>query len=79
MHVYHPKDRLDMDIEELRLLMVKMSQRRNEERMNIYISKENKQSSNKRHMAKEDCKSKASGALQHEIWKSGELHPIRRQ
>ena len=25
MHVYQPKDKLDMDIEELRLLIVKMS------------------------------------------------------
>ena len=45
MQVYHPKDRLDMEIEELRLLMVKMSQRRNEERMNIFISRTKKQSS----------------------------------
>ena len=35
MQVYQLKDRLDIDIEELRLLMVKMSQRRHEERMNI--------------------------------------------
>ena len=34
--VYHPKDRLDMEIEELRMLMVKVSQRRNEERMKIH-------------------------------------------
>ena len=64
MHVYQPKDRLDMDIEELRLLMVKMSQRRNEERMNIYISRENRQNNGKRKMTEEDCRRKASGALQ---------------
>ena len=45
-----PKDRLDMEIEELRLLMVKMYQRRNEERMNIYISRENRQNSDKRRL-----------------------------
>ena len=45
MQVYQPKDRLDMEIEELRMLMMKMSQRRHEERMNIYINKENRQSS----------------------------------
>ena len=30
MQVYQPKDRLNMEIEELRLLMVKMYQRRHE-------------------------------------------------
>ena len=45
MQVYQTEDRLDMEIEELRLLMVKMSQRRHEERMNIFISREKKQSS----------------------------------
>ena len=62
--MYQPKDRLDMEIEELRMLMVKMYQRRHEERMKIYISIANRQSSSRRHMTKEDCKSKASGALQ---------------
>ena len=38
------KGRLDMEIEELRLLMVKMSQRKHEERMNIFIRREKKQS-----------------------------------
>ena len=58
------KGRLDMEIEELRLLIVNMSQRRHEERMNIYISKENRKNSGTRQMTEEDCKSKASGALQ---------------
>ena len=64
MQVYQSKDRLDMEIEELRLLMEKMSQRRNEERMKIYISRENRQNSAKRQMTEENCRSKASGALQ---------------
>ena len=45
MQVYHPKDRLDMEIEELSLLMVKMSQRRREKRMKIFISRAKKQNS----------------------------------
>ena len=53
--------------------MVMMSQRRNEERMNIYISRKNRQNSAKRQMTEEDCRSKASGALQQKIWKPGEL------
>ena len=40
MQVYQPKDRLDMEIEELRMLMVKVSHRIHEEIMKIYISKE---------------------------------------
>ena len=63
MQVYHPNDRLDMDIEYLRMLMVKMSQRRHEERMNIYISRENRQNSGRGWMTEKDCRSKASGAL----------------
>ena len=50
MQVYQSKNRLDMEIEELRLLMVKMSQRINEESMNIYISKENRQNSDRRRL-----------------------------
>ena len=73
MQVYHPKDRMDMEIEELRLLMVKMSQRRNEERMNIFINREKKKSSKRGRMTKKDCRSKASGGLQQKIWKPGEL------
>ena len=52
MQVYQSKDRLDMDIEELRLLMVKMYQRRNEEIMMIYISLENRQNENRRKVTK---------------------------
>ena len=62
-----------MEIEELRMLMVKVSQRRNEERMNIYIIRENKQNNDRRQMTEEDCKSKASGALQQKLWKPREL------
>ena len=78
MQVCQPKDRLDMDIEELRLLMVKMSQMTHEERMKIYISRENRQNSNMRQMIEEDCRSKASGALQQKIWKPRELKMIMR-
>ena len=73
MQVYQPKDRLDMDIEELRLLMVKVSQRRHAERMNIFISREKKQRSRRRQMTEGDGRSKASGTLQHKIWKPVEL------
>ena len=45
--VYQPKDRLEIEIEELRMLMVKVSQRRNEERMNIYIIIANRQQQQK--------------------------------
>ena len=73
MHVYHPKDRLDMEIGELRLLMVEMSQRRHEERMKIFNNRAKKQSNRRRQMPEGDGRSKASGALQHKIWKPGEL------
>ena len=62
-----------MEIEELRLLMVKMSQKRHEERMRILISRKKKQSNRRRHMTKKYGRSKSSGALQHKIWKPGEL------
>ena len=62
-----------MEIEELRLLMVKMSQRRHEERMNIYISRANRQNRGRGRMTEKYCRSKASGALQQKIWKLGEL------
>ena len=58
---------------------MKMSQRRNEERMKIYINRANRQSNSMRHMTKEDCKRQASGALQQKIWKPGELQPVRRE
>ena len=64
---------MDMEIEELRMLMVKVSQRIHEERMKIYISRANRKNNNKRHMIEEDCRSKASGALQQKVWKLGEL------
>ena len=64
MQVYQPKDSLDMEIEELRMLMVKLSQIRHEEKMNVYISREKRQSSSMRQMTKEHYESEASGALQ---------------
>ena len=67
MQVYRPKDRLDMEIEELWLLMVKMSQRRHEERMRIFISREKKQSSKRGWMTEKDYRRKASGALQNKV------------
>ena len=73
MQVSQPKDRLDMEIEELILLMVDMSQRRHVKRMNIYISKENIQNTGRGQTPKKYCRSKASGALQHKIWKPLEL------
>ena len=73
MQVYQPKDRLDMEIEELRLLMVKMSQRRHEEGMNIFISRAKKKRSRRRQMTEGGGRSNASGASQHKIWKPGEL------
>ena len=42
MQVYQPKDRLDMEIEELRMLMVMVYRRGHEERMKIFISKAKK-------------------------------------
>ena len=62
-----------MDIEGLMLLMVKMCQRRNAERMKICISRENRENGDRKQMTEEECKSKASGALQQKIWKPGEL------
>lgn len=56
------EDILDKEIELIRRLMVKTSQRKTTERK--------KKSDNKR-MTVKDCKSRASGALQHKIWKPG--------
>jgi hypothetical protein len=38
---YQIEDRLDMEIEEMRMLIMKVSQRRHTELKNIYISREN--------------------------------------
>ena len=72
--MYQPKDRLDRKIKGLRLLMLKVSQRRHEQRMNICISRSNRKNGDRKQMTKEECKSKASRALQHKIWKPGELN-----
>ena len=69
MQVYQPKDKMDMEIEELRMLMMNMSQRRHEERMNIYISKENIQNNGRIQMTEEDYRRKSNGTLQQKIWK----------
>ena len=53
--------------------MVNMSQRRHGKRMNICISKANRQNGDRKQMTKEECEIKGSGALQHKIWKPGEL------
>ena len=42
--------------------------------MNIYISSSNRQNRGKKKMTEEDCRSKASGALQQKIWKPRELN-----
>ena len=62
--MYQPRDKLDNEIENMRMLMVKVSQKRHEENSNIYISRARKQHSSKKHMTKKDCRSKANGALQ---------------
>ena len=49
-----------------------MYQRIHKERMNIFISIENRQNNGRRQMTEEDCRSKASGTLQQNIWKPGE-------
>ena len=64
--IYQPRDSLDSEIKNIRMLMVRMSQKRHEGKMNIYTRIA---SNNKRHMTEEDCKSKASRALQQKIWK----------
>ena len=56
------EDILDKEIEMIRRLMIKTSQRKTAERK--------KRSDNKRVTVK-DCKSRAGGALQHKIWKPG--------
>ena len=68
-----------MEIEEIRMLMAKLYRRRYEERMEIYIRRAKKQNNSRRQMIEEDCRSKASGALQQKVWKPRELQPIRRQ
>ena len=57
------KDLLDREIEQIRRIMMKLSQRK--------ISARKKSSNNKR-MTMKNCKSVASGARQHKIWRPGE-------
>jgi hypothetical protein len=72
--MYQPKDRLDIEIELIRMLMVKMSQRRHAEERNIYINRASgKQGNNMKQVTREDFQRKSSGALQHKMWKPGEL------
>ena len=42
------KMQVDMEIEELRFLLVKMSQKRHDKRINIFISRENRQNSGRK-------------------------------
>ena len=58
------RDILDIEIKNMRMLMVKMYQKIHEEKMNIFISRARKQNTIRRYMTKEDCRSKASGASQ---------------
>ena len=45
--------------------------------MNIFISREKKKSSRRRHVIEGDCRSKASLALQQKTWKPGELKMLK--
>ena len=58
------RDKLIIEIENMRMLMVNMSWEIHEEKINIYINGAKRQSSNKRHMTKKDCRIKSSGELQ---------------
>jgi hypothetical protein len=70
----HPKDRLDIEIELIRMLMMKMSHRSHVEERNIYINRESgKQGNNMKQLIREYFQSKASGALHHKMWKPREL------
>ena len=66
--IYQPREKLDSEIEKMRPLMVKVSQKIHEDKNNIYISRERKQINNRKHLTKEDCRSKANGALQQKVW-----------
>ena len=57
-----------MEIEELRMPMVKVSQRGNGEKMEIYDSREKKNNNSRRKMTEEYCESKYIGALQKKVW-----------
>ena len=63
-----PGDYLDREIESIRTLMTKESRKRP-------VATRKKMKDNKRKRAK-DCKSTASGALQHKIWKPGRQQQI---
>jgi hypothetical protein len=64
--MYYHKDKLDIEIEAMREILMKVPQKRQ-----IKVSR--KQGSNLKKVTKEDCNNKANGALQHKIWKSGEF------
>jgi hypothetical protein len=66
--MYQLEDRLDMEIEEMRMLMVKMSQRRHAKVKNIYISRENGQLQETT-MQQDNKASKQ----QHKVWDPGGL------
>ena len=47
--------------------------------MNIFINRANKQNSGIMQVTEKDCRSKASGALQHKIWKPRELKMTKKE
>jgi hypothetical protein len=63
--MYQPKDQLDIEIEMIMELMRKMSQKKK-------TTVRKKISSNKQ-VTTTDCERKSSGALQHKVWKPGEV------
>jgi len=64
-------------IEGMRMLMVKMSQRRHVEERKIYINKASEETrSSRRQVTREYFQSKAIGALQHKKWKPRKLQSV---
>ena len=57
--------------------MVNVFQRRHEKRS--FFADKNRQNTDRRQMIEEDCRSKASGALQQKIWKLGELKTTKKE
>ena len=53
--------------------MVKMYQKRHEEKRNVFISRARNQNNSRRYMTKKYCRSKSNGVLQQKIWKPVEL------
>ena len=66
--MYQLEDRLDMEIEEMRMLMVKVSQRRHAKVRKIYINKEN---GNLQETTMQQ--DNEASRQQHKVWDSGGL------